>query len=595
MRLSLRNRFLLPTIAMIALGTGILTFTSFYKSKEVIEQSAKEQMALLLEATKTNITTTINIYKVIISGWSDESLFLMAAQSSPDAQAATSASLQLAELVKKYPYFERINIANKEGMIVASTASNLIKVSVADRVYFKEAMQGKSNISEVIVSIATKQPVTVVSAPLKEGGKILGVLTGAMNLSNFEKAYLESVKMGKTGYLYMVAGDGLLVAHPDKSLVFKMNFKEVDFGQKMLAEKEGAINYTFQGQQKMAAFTLLKDLNCLLVINASVDELLAPIRGIKLINLALSGSMVLIVGLVIFLLSLSITRPIGRTVDSLLECADQVGSASTQVAAASQQLAAGSSQQAGSLEETSASLEELASMSRANSENANQANILMTDTGQVVDRAGISMSDLTESIKEITQASSETAKIIKTIDEIAFQTNLLALNAAVEAARAGEAGAGFAVVADEVRNLALRAAEAAKNTARLIEGTVAKVQAGSGLVDQTSQAFSQVAASAGKVKDLVAEIAAASHEQAQGVDHINKAITEMDLVVQRNAANSEESASASEELNSQAEQMKDLVGELVAVVGGLSRSNGNLQPKGYAALPAPLPGSANYQ
>jgi methyl-accepting chemotaxis protein len=574
MRLSLRNRFLLPTLGLVILGTGILTFISYDKSRQAIEQAAKEQMALVLDATKNNIDATMNIFKVLISGWADEMLFQTAAQAAADSQSAASASLQMAELVKKYPYFERLNIANKEGVIVASTAPNLIKVSITDRVYFKEGMQGKLNISDVVVSKATNKPVAMVSAPLKEEGKVVGVLSGAINLGNFEKTFLDPVKMGKTGFIYMVAADGTLLAHPDKSLIFKVKINEFDYGRKMLAEKSGTINYTFKGDQKIASFASLKELKCLLVINAAMDELLAPVQKIKLINLVLSASMVLIVGLVIFLLSRSTTRPIGQAVNSLLECAEQVGAASTQVAAASQQLAAGSSQQAASLEETSASLEELASMAQSNAANANQANILMTDTGRIVDQANTSMADLTESMKEISQASGETAKIIKTIDEISFQTNLLALNAAVEAARAGEAGAGFAVVADEVRNLALRAADAAKNTADLIEGTVTKVQAGTEVVDRTSQAFSQAAVSTGKAQDLVAEIAAASQEQAQGVGHINKAITEMDQVVQRNAANSEESAGASQELNSQAEIMKGLVGDLVTVVGSLGQKNG---------------------
>ncbi|MBI9077316.1 MAG: methyl-accepting chemotaxis protein, partial [Desulfatibacillum sp.] len=160
-----------------------------------------------------------------------------------------------------------------------------------------------------------------------------------------------------------------------------------------------------------------------------------------------------------------------------------------------------------------------------------------------------------------------------------FQTNLLALNAAVEAARAGEAGAGFAVVADEVRNLAMRAAEAAKNTANLIEGTVKKVADGSELVNKTNEAFGEVATSAGKVGELVGEIAAASNEQAQGIDQVNKAVAEMDKVTQQNAANAEESASASEEMNAQAEQMKDIVGDLMAMVGGhASRHPGFHEP-----------------
>ena len=182
------------------------------------------------------------------------------------------------------------------------------------------------------------------------------------------------------------------------------------------------------------------------------------------------------------------------------------------------------------------------------------------------------MSELTSSMADILKASDETSKIIKTIDEIAFQTNLLALNAAVEAARAGEAGAGFAVVADEVRNLALRAAEAAKTTANLIEGTSKKVREGSEFVKRSNAVFSHVTESTTKIRDLISEIAAASSEQAKGIEQVNIAVIEMEKVTQQNAATAEESASASEQMNAQAEQMKAMVNELVAIVGGERRS-----------------------
>jgi methyl-accepting chemotaxis protein len=280
-------------------------------------------------------------------------------------------------------------------------------------------------------------------------------------------------------------------------------------------------------------------------------------------------------------LSLSITRPLNRVIAGLSEGSEQVASAAIQVSSASQSLAQGSSQQAAALEETTSSLEEMNSMTRGNADNAKQADSLMLETTRVVQAANQSMGELTVSMKEVSTASEETAKIIKTIDEIAFQTNLLALNAAVEAARAGEAGAGFAVVADEVRNLAMRAAEAAKNTANLIEGTVSKVKEGSELVGKTATAFGEVAESTHKVKELVGEIAAASMEQAQGVDQINKAVTEMNGVTQQVAANAEESASSSEELNAQAEQMKGYVEELTAIVGGSANGLGN----GRALMP----------
>jgi len=282
-------------------------------------------------------------------------------------------------------------------------------------------------------------------------------------------------------------------------------------------------------------------------------------------GMILGGILSLALGI---LLSRSITRPINRVMSGLNRGAAQVASASDQVSSASQSMAQGASQQAAAVEESSASLEELAAMTAQNAQNANQANILMGESALVVQDANRSMATLTGAMQEITLASQNTAKIIKTIDEIAFQTNLLALNAAVEAARAGEAGAGFAVVADEVRSLAMRAAEAARNTADLIEGTVTRVKDGAEVVNKTAAAFSQVAEGAAQIKDLVGEIAAASQEQAQGVDQINRAVSEMNHVTQGVAASAEESASASEELNAQAIQMREFVGELVNLVNG---------------------------
>lgn len=274
---------------------------------------------------------------------------------------------------------------------------------------------------------------------------------------------------------------------------------------------------------------------------------------------------------IMILITRGITRPINAFIKRLSHASQQVAAASGEIQSSSEQLASGASQQAASLQETTSSLEEMAAMTRQNAGNAHQADSLMHETSQVVETASKSMAELTGSMREISAASDETAKIIKTIDEIAFQTNLLALNAAVEAARAGEAGAGFAVVADEVRNLAMRAADAAKNTADLIDKTVTRVKAGATLVEKTGAAFSQVNTGTGKVKELVAEIAAASNEQAQGTDQINKAASQMNQVIQQVAATAEESSAASQELSGQSVQMQVIVEELQTLVGGTAQ------------------------
>ncbi|MGD8845228.1 MAG: methyl-accepting chemotaxis protein [Desulfobacteraceae bacterium] len=334
------------------------------------------------------------------------------------------------------------------------------------------------------------------------------------------------------------------------------------------------------------------------LLEAADDEL----RRVK--HVAVTTTLIIIAmgltmfGTIAFWLIRSITRALGRAISGLNYNTEQVTGASMELSASSRSLADGASSQAASLEETSASLEELSSMTKQNADNALQADNLMKKSLQLANTATDSMSDLNLSMDEITIASEETSKIIKTIDEISFQTNLLALNAAVEAARAGESGAGFAVVADEVRNLAMRAAEAAKNTSVLIAGTTEKIGQGGDLVARATEAFNAVVDNAAKVAGLVGEIAAASGEQANGIEQLNKAVAQMDGVTQGNAAKSEETASASQQLYAQADQMKAIVRDLVNLAGkikdrkakrfSVKRENpGNKNDDGQAQSPCP--------
>lgn len=261
-------------------------------------------------------------------------------------------------------------------------------------------------------------------------------------------------------------------------------------------------------------------------------------------------------------------RTLRLVVNTLDTGAAEVAAATTQVASSSQSLAEGASEQAASLEETSASLEEITSMTKRNADNADAAKTLANQTRQAADTGAGDMTLMTGAMDAIKVSSDNIAKIIKTIDEIAFQTNILALNAAVEAARAGEAGLGFAVVAEEVRALAQRSAQAARETATKIEDSIEKSRQGVDISAKVSGSLNEILDKARKVDDLIAEIASSSREQSQGIGQISIAVTQMDKVTQNTAATAEEGASASEELSAQAEHMKDAVQQLLQLVGG---------------------------
>ena len=263
----------------------------------------------------------------------------------------------------------------------------------------------------------------------------------------------------------------------------------------------------------------------------------------------------------------------------------QVASATGQISSGSQSLAAGANEQASSLEEVSASLEEMSSTTRQNAENANRARVVSQDADQQAKEGSVAMERMSESIEKIKASSDQTAKIVKTIDEIAMQTNLLALNAAVEAARAGEAGRGFAVVAEEVRNLAQRSAQAAKNTADMIADSVKNADEGVKISHDVARSFERITTSVRAVNELIAEIATASKEQSLGIVQVNDAVSQMDKVTQQNAANAEESASAAEELSSQTAELKAMVDQFSIQASAPPRRMASAAIENIASIP----------
>ena len=274
------------------------------------------------------------------------------------------------------------------------------------------------------------------------------------------------------------------------------------------------------------------------------------------------------------MVSTMITRPIKNAIDGLNVGTEEVSSAASQVSAASQSLAEGTSEQAAAIQETSATLEETSSMVHQNRENTQQAAVLAKQAKQYAEKSNDEMHKMSQSMSELKNSSSEIAKIIKVIDEIAFQTNILSLNAAVEAARAGDAGKGFAVVAEEVRNLAQRSAQAAKDTTVIIESNIDLSESSVNIAKAVRESVESIGEQATKVSDLLDEISVATNEQAQGVEQIHKAVSQMEMALQSNAATADESAAASMSLSEQAVNVKEIVNTLIVLVDGADALRG---------------------
>lgn len=481
-----------------------------------------------------------------------------------------------------------VRFADTSGNIVIDYKNKKNSKSVKNEPWFKKAVSQKGMYnSGAFLSKRDEKTWMVVSMPVYFSNIIKGFIIIDMDWEIiWEK--LSAYKYGKSGYVSLTNQDAVILSHPKYSLKHNVNLTDPKFGklseiatEDLITGKQGIKQYSFEQVEKLFAYTPFKvgEYTYSVAANTPLKEFLSSAfeledqatKNLKslykilfFISILFSATGIL-TGL---LFSSRISNSLLRIVTDLDSGSTQLYSASEMISTSSQQLAEGASSQAANVEETSSSLEELSSMTSKNSENSGLAEKIMKDTISKMNIAENDMKELNEFMISISKSSEETSKIIKIIDAIAFQTNLLALNAAVEAARAGEAGAGFAVVADEVRNLAMRAAEAAKNTSTIIEQTVKKIDEGSVIVEKTNTSFSEMEENATKVNDLLSEIAVASKEQSEGINQVSSAAGSMDQTTQTNAANAEQSASASEQLNAQAHQMKGIVDELVKIING---------------------------
>ncbi len=603
-------------VILVLLGMGISSFISYQMAKNALEKRTVEHLNQLVDSTTHAIADWFDNRKLDVANWAKQDIIKTALKDNFSGKAAKKTlNDDFARMKKEYQYYSGFHLSNSTGTVVASSNPNLVgTMNIKDRVYFKEALQGKVNMSQVLKSKTDGSPIVMIAAPVTDNGPVIGVFYVLISIQDFNSKFIDWIKIGETGYAFMVDKEGIALAHPNKNHIMNTRITEFDFGSDMLAAPDGIFYYSAKDTDKVAALQTFEAMGWKIVITTNVDETYAAVSTLARLSLILVGSMVALAIVVILFVANSVTKPINMVVEGLRDAAEGEGDLTKRLVVESRDEAgelatcfntfvekvqtiigdiqaniSTLNQSAGSLSELS---EDLSASSEASSQRANtvaaaaeQMNANMNSVAAACEQASVNVNTVasatekmssvvsgiagntgearevtgdavdktnaaSQRMAELGAAAQEISKVTETITEISEQTNLLALNATIEAARAGEAGKGFAVVANEIKELARQTAEATLEIRQRIDA----IQSSS---STTVTEMEQINTVINDVNSIVTTIASAVEEQAASTDEI--------------ASNVAQAAQGIAEVNENVAQSSTVTGEISVDIAEVSQ------------------------